>query len=298
VPETCEPESGVDVASRLIAGGASVAIGFLCSDSLIGGTQALKEAGIPALTLSARSKVLFEDAVKHGWPVYSLAPRPGEEAETTAGFMAGLWPNSAIAILDDGTLNAHELAANIRLDLENKGIKPVMTDTFRPGLDNQKLLVRQLQKVGATAVYVSGARTDVATIAHDAAGSGITFMGGEQLIAADDDRPLPDGVLAVIPERWREQPGASAIVQALAERNVVAEGYVLPAHAAAQIVDKAESAMTGKQDFAAALASGTFETAIGSVSFAKDHFRADNVYRLLEWRNGSFQPPAKAGQTQ
>jgi branched-chain amino acid transport system substrate-binding protein len=298
VPETCEPDSGVDVASRLIAGGASVAVGFLCSDSLIGGAQALKEAGIPALTLSARSKVLFEDAVKHGWPVYSLAPRPGEEAQTTAAFMAGLWPNSGIALLDDGTLNSHELAANVRLELEAKGIKPVLAEAFRPSLDNQKILVRRLQKAGVSAVYVAGARSDVAIIARDAAGSGITFMGGDQLLAADDDQPLADGVLAVIPERWRELPGASAIVQALSEHDVVAEGYVLPAHAAAQIVDKAETSMTGKQDFAAALASGTFETAIGTVSFAKDHFRAENVYRLLEWRGGSFQPPAKAGQTQ
>ncbi len=302
VPESCAPDSGVDVASRLIAGGATAAVGFLCADSLIGSAQALKEAAIPVITLSARSKVLFEDAVKNDWPIYSLSPRPGEEASATAGIMAGLWPNSAIAILDDGTLNAHELAANIRLELEDKGIKPVLAEAFRPDIDNQKILVRRLQKAGITAVYVAGARSDVATIARDAAGTGMAIMGGDQLIAADETVALPDGVLAVIPERWREQPAASAVVHALGERQIYAEGYVLPAHAAAQIVDRAETTVSDKQDLAASISGGTFDTAVGKVTFAKDHFRADDVYRLMEWRNGGFQPPApaagKPGQTQ
>ncbi|MCD2171662.1 ABC transporter substrate-binding protein [Rhizobium sp. C4] len=306
VPESCAPESGVDVASRLIAGGASVAIGFLCADSLIGSAQALKDASIPAITLSARSKVLFEDAVKHGWPIYSLSSRPGEEASATAGFIAGAWAGSAIALLDDGTLNSHELAANIRLELEAKGIKPVLAEAFRPSLDNQKILVRRLQKAGVSAVYVAGARSDIAVIARDAAGTGISFMGGDQLLAADEGVALPDGVLAAIPVRWGEQPEASAIVHALGEQNIVAEGYVLPAHAAAQIVEKAEAMISDKQDLAASIAGGSFDTAIGTVTFAKDHFRAENIYRLMAWRNGAFQqpvPPAsqtptKQGQTQ
>lgn len=306
VPESCAPDSGVDVASRLIAGGASVAIGFLCADSLLGSAQALKDAAIPAITLSARSKILFEDAVKHEWPIYSLSPRPGEEASATAGFIADLWPNSAIAILDDGTLNSHELAANIRLDLESKGIKPVLAENFRPSIDNQKILVRRLQKAGVSAVYIVGARSDVATIARDAAGTGITLMGGDQLLAADDGVALPDGVLAVIPERWRDQPAASAIVHALADQQIVAEGYVLPAHAAAQIVNKAETMVSGKQDLAASIAGGSFDTAVGTVTFGKDHFRAEDIYRLMEWRNGAFQTPgqssapagSRSGQTQ
>lgn len=306
VPETCAPDSGVDVASRLIAGGASVAVGFLCADSLLGSAQALKDASIPAITLSARSKVLFEDAVKHGWPIYSLSSRPGEEASATATFIAGVWPNSGIALLDDGTLNSHELAANVRLELETKGIKPVIAEAFRPSLDNQKILIRRLQKAGVTNVYVAGARSDVAIIARDASAAGISVMGGEQLVASDDGVALPDGVLAVIPERWGEQPAAASTVHALEQQNVVVEGYVLPAFAAAQIVEQAEAIVSDKQDLAASIAGGHFDTAIGTVSFAKDHFRAEDIYRLMQWRDGAFrepvppaaQPPAKTGQTQ
>lgn len=298
VPESCEPDSSVDIASRLIAGGASVAIGFLCSDSLIGGMQALKDAGIPALTLSARSKILFEDAVKHDWPLYSLAPRPQEEAAATAGYITTLWPNSAVALLDDGTLNAHELAANVRLELKDRGMKPILADNFRPGLDSQKMIVRQLQKAGAAAVYIAGSRGDVAVIARDLAGTGIKVMGGEQLIATDDSVPLPDGVLAVAPEIWRESPAASAVVHALAEQHVVAEGYVLPAHAAASIVDKAEASVTPERDLGKVLATGRFDTAIGTVTFGKDHYRAEDIYRLLVWRNGAFEPVQKSGRTQ
>ena len=299
IPENCDDASGEDAAKQLISAGATAAIGFLCSNTLQSAMPALASVGIPAITLSARSHILFEDAVKKKWPLYSLAPAPGEEAQATATMIARAWANAPFAIIDDGTINAHELAANIRLELEGKGITPIMTDTYRPGLENQRLLVKQLGKSGASAVYIAGARSDVAVIARDLAeaASGITVMGGESLLAADEGAPLPSGVLAAMPELWHNQPEASAVVQALAEKGVIAEGYVLPAHAAAFIAGKADETKKADEPLGQAIQTGNFPTVLGNVAFGPDHLRKEGAYRLMEWRDGAFEPVINGDQT-
>lgn len=292
VPETCEAGSGEDVAKRLISGGVDAAIGFLCSDSLDTSLAALGGAGIPAITLSVRSRILFEDAVKHKWPFYTLAPAPGEEATATADFIAANWAGTPYAIIDDGTLNFHELAANIRLELEGKGLAPTLTDNYQPSRTSQRLLTHRLAKAGITGVYVAGTRNDTAIIARDAAAeaTGMTIMGGEALMAAEEDVALPAGVLAVMPDMWRNKPEASDIVQALAEKGIIAEGYVLPAYSAALIVEKASEEKKSYETLAEAIERGNFATPIGPVSFGPDHMRKEDAFQLNEWRDGAFQP--------
>jgi branched-chain amino acid transport system substrate-binding protein len=292
VPESCEDNSGEEIAKRLISGGADAAIGFLCSESLSGSLAALKTGGIPAITLSVRSRVLFEDAIKNGWPVFSLAPGPGEEAQATAGFIAENWSGTPFALLDDGTISAHELAANVRLELESKGLAPTIAETFRPGLDNQARLVRKLEKAEITEAYIAASRNDVAVIARDAdsQATGVTILGSEALLAADEDVALPQGVQAIMPDVWRDRPEASAVVQALAEKGIVAEGYVLPAHAAAFIVEKAAKEKSKGETLAQAIARANFATVIGPVSFGADRLRKESAYQLTEWRDGAFLP--------
>lgn len=292
VPETCEPGSGEEIAKRLISGGADAAIGFLCTPSLETALPALKSAGIPAITLSVRSRILFEDAGKQKWPLFSLAPSPGEEATATAAIIADKWAGTAFALIDDGTINAHELAANIRLELESKGLTPVLADNFRPSLPSQSLLVRRLVKAGVSQVYIAASRADIAVIARDAdkLNANLTIMGGEALLSADEDVAMTPGVLAVMPSMWRNRPAASAVVQALAEKDIIAEGYVLPAHAAAFIVDKAAQARKDGESLADAIARNEFSTVLGPVSFGPDHIRKQDAYQLEVWRNGGFEP--------
>lgn len=300
VPETCNQDSGEEIAKRLISGGAQVAIGFLCSDSLYSALPAMKGAGIPAITLSARSRILFEDAAKNQWPFFSLAPAPDEQQDAVASFIEKNWSGTPFALLDDGTISDHELTANIRLELENKGIAPTLVDNFRPGLDNQKLLARRLAKLGITNAFIAGSRDDIAIIARDAAdiADGMTIMGTESLFAATGDVPLTDGVLAAIPTLWLPHSQAEKVVEQLAKDNIVAEGYVLPAYAATEIASEAATVQKTGEDLSAAIAKGEFQTAIGRISFGPDHTRKESAYQFMEWRDGAFQPLADNTQGQ
>jgi ABC-type branched-chain amino acid transport systems, periplasmic component len=299
INESCEPGSSEDIATRIIEAGVDVAIGFLCSESLDGGLPALAEAKIPAITVSVRWKGLMEDALKHGWPFFRLAPAPEDEAEKLIDVILATWPGAPFALVEDGTIRGRELVDAVRAGLEERGLKPVFVDTFRPGQEQQIALVRRLQKAGATHVLVGGDRNDVATIARDAATESVplTIIGGDAMRAVDQPVPLADGVLAVTLPDYANEPTAAKAVEALRAVGVEPEGYVLPAHAAVEIALAAAAiAAEEKRPIAEVLAGERFPAAIGTIGFGSDHELADNPYRLLEWRGGAFTTPAPQGQ--
>ncbi|MBB3319169.1 branched-chain amino acid transport system substrate-binding protein [Rhizobium sp. BK181] len=293
IDETCAENSGAAIADALINAKVQVAVGFLCSETLEGALPKLKDANIPAITVSVRSRILMEDALKNGWPLYRLAPADGAEAEKIIDVILREWAAAPIALIEDGTIHGRELTEAIRNALEEKGLKPVFTDTYRPGQEQQVALVRRLRKAGATKVFVGGDRSDVAVIARDAAAEKIhlDILGGDAMRAADQPLALADGVLAVALPDYAARPEAKAVVDAFRARSVEPEGYVLPAYAAVEIATKAASdAGADDRPIAQHIGGTAFETVIGKVAFNAGHELADNPYRLLQWQAGSFVP--------
>jgi branched-chain amino acid transport system substrate-binding protein len=293
IDESCDEGSGKAIAEAIAAAGARGAIGFLCSESLKDALPALKEANVPAFTLSVRWKGLMEDALKNGWPLFRLAPNADQEAAKLSDVILRDWAGSAVALLEDGTIRGRELTEAVRVSLEERGLKPAFVDTFRPGQEQQLALVRRVKKAGATHAFIGGDRSDVAIIAQDAKAEGmsLTLLGGEAMRAADEPVPLEDGVLAV---GLIETPQGAAAVSLAGEADggkIAAEGYVVPAHAAVTILADAWgiSAAMGTP-VADALIGTTFETALGPITFGEDHELTENPYRLLEWRGDRFVP--------
>lgn len=288
--EPCEQGAGKAISDRLRAEGAVAAIGFLCVESLSEALPELKQSGIAAISISVRSKILMEDARRYDWPFFRMAPVDGDEAEKLSEIMLSQWQNRPIALVEDGTIYGRELATAIRQKLEAGGIKPVFTDTFRPGQEQQLALVRRLAKTGATHVFVGGDRNDIATIARDAAADkvALTLIGGDALKAANRPIPLPEGVLSVTLPDYATLPEAQPVVADFRARGVEPDGYALPAYAAVEIVQQAGGA---GDKIIEQLTVRTFKTALGTIGFAADHELQANPLRLLEWRDSNFLEP-------
>ncbi|MBW8447483.1 MAG: branched-chain amino acid ABC transporter substrate-binding protein [Arenimonas sp.] len=298
IDETCETGSGPAIAREIRESGARAAVGFLCSESLDGALVVLAEAGIPALSLSVRWKGVREDAVKNGWPFFRMAPATEDEAAKLAEVILRDWSGDAFALIEDGTIHGRELAETLRNTLEERGLKPVFTDTFRPGQEQQVALVRRLKKAGATHVFVGGDRNDVAIIARDGAAENIplTLLGGESLNAADRPVPLADGVRAVI-LTGEDQPAANEVAAELQGAGVEPEGYVLPAYAAVTVVVQAAGAAAALgMPLAQAIGETHVDTVIGPIAFDESHELSENPYRLMEWRGGRFVEPSNAAR--
>ncbi|MQY47365.1 ABC transporter substrate-binding protein [Rhizobiales bacterium RZME27] len=290
INETCEQGAGKAIAKRLRAEQAVAAIGFLCVETLSETLPLLKDGRIAAITLSVRSKILMEDAQRYEWPFFRMAPVDGDEAEKLAEVMLTQWQNRPIALVEDGTIYGRDLASVIRQKLEAGGIKPVFTDTYRPGQEQQLALVRRLTKAGATHVFVGGDRNDTATIARDATADKInlTVIGGDALKSTNRPIPLHDGVLAVTLPDYTTLPETQTVVGEFRERGTEPDGYALPAYAAVEIVRQA--AASG--NVIDRLAGQSFETVIGSIGFGTDHELQANPLKLLEWRDNNFLAPA------
>lgn len=289
ITEACDETDGDAIAKAILAADATAAVGFLCTEGLSAALPALAEAKVPAITLSVRSGILMEDALKKGWPLFRLAPGPKAEAEKAAEIIIRDWKSEPFALIDDGTIHARELVETVRLRLEDVGMKAAFVDTFRPAQEQQLTLVRRLAKTGVTRVFVGGDRSDIAVIARDSGleKTALTLLGGEALTGADTLVPMTDGVEAIALPDYQALPEGQATAAAMKEKGIVAEGYVLPAHAA--VTALAAAAAEGS-DLAARLAAGNFATAIGTVAFGTDHELRENPYRLLVWRAGIFAP--------
>ncbi|WP_438748143.1 branched-chain amino acid ABC transporter substrate-binding protein [Pararhizobium sp. O133] len=301
VPETCEAKDGSELTKTLLATGAEAAIGFLCTESLEASLPALAESGIPAITLSVRSDILMEDALKKKWPFFRLVPSAKAEAAKVTEVILSHWKNEPLALIEDGTIHGRELVESVRGALADIGLTPVFSDTYRPAQEQQVSLVRRLAKSGATHVFTGGDRADTAVIARDAASEqvALTLMGGETLDAANQPVPLANGVLAVALPDHAKEPDAKATVDLMVAAKLVPEGYVLPAFSAVTLLEQAkDQALEDETKLGEALLKGPYQTAIGPIRYNANHELADNPYRLLQWQNNRFVPAAAVTGTE
>lgn len=297
IAEACDESDGAAIATQILAADAVAAVGFLCTEGLAASLPALAEAKVPAITLSVRSGILMEDALKKKWPLFRLAPGPKAEADKAVEIISRDWKSEPFSLIDDGTIHARELVETIRLRLEDVGMKAIFVDTFRPAQEQQLTLVRRLAKTGATHVFVGGDRADVAVIARDARIEKVplALIGGEALLGADPLVPMTDGVEAIALPDYQTQPEGQPVAAAMKDKGIVADGYVLPAHAA--VTALATAAAQGG-DLVDRLAGGSFATAIGTIAFGEDHELRENPYTLLVWRSGAFVPAKAAPESE
>ena len=292
VPDACSAESGQAAALRFIERQVTVAVGFVCTETVEAALPALAEAGIPVISPIIRTVSLTDRRERTGWPFFRLAPRGDAEHAAVARILIPRWHDDLFALIDDGTIYGRELVESFRLEAETAGLEAVFVDTFRPQMENQVALMGRLARSGATHVLVGGDLEDVAIMARDAAemGHDLVLAGGEALRAAPGEVPLAAGVLMIAPPQWQEL-AAEATLAALRDAGIEPDGYVLPAHAAMEIavIAAAASEDTG-EPVADILQSRPFPTVVGPVAFDARGDLEDFDFRLYRHDGTRFIP--------
>ncbi|PBB21533.1 branched-chain amino acid ABC transporter substrate-binding protein [Mesorhizobium sp. WSM4313] len=292
VDDACTADGGAAAAKEFVDAKVNVVVGFLCTDAIEAALPILKDANIPVITVGVRTESLTDRRAKTGWPVYRLGPRGDDERNAVAAKLIQLWRDDLFAIVDDGTIYGREMAETFRAAAEQAALKPVFTDTFRPQLDNQIGLIGRLKKAGATKVFAGGDGEDIAIMGRDAAqlDAGITFAGGENLRTPQGDVPYAVGTLMIAPPEWSEIADPK-VVQGFAAKNIVPDGYTLPAYAAVEV---AKAALAGAentgQPLGEALTGRDFATAIGTVRFDDKGDLSQNPFRLFRFDGMHFVP--------
>ncbi|MBZ9812363.1 branched-chain amino acid ABC transporter substrate-binding protein [Mesorhizobium sp. CA7] len=292
VDDACTADGGAAAANDFVDAKVNVVVGFLCTDAIEAALPILKDANIPVITVGVRTESLTDRRAKTGWPVYRLGPRGDDERNAVAAKLIQLWRDDLFAIVDDGTIYGREMAETFRAAAEQAALKPVFVDTFRPQLDNQIGLIGRLKKAGATKVFAGGDGDDIAIMGRDAAqlDAGIAFAGGENLRTPPGDVPYAVGTLMIAPPEWSEIADPK-VVQAFAAKNIVPDGYTLPAYAAVEVANAAlAGAESTGQPLGEALTGRDFATAIGTVRFDDKGDLSQNPFRLFRFDGMHFVP--------
>lgn len=291
VDDQCTAAGGAKAAEEFVNRKVALAIGFLCGEALDAALPVLKQAGIPVITIGVRANSLTDNREKTGWPVYRFAPRADGEASAISRIVPALWRDKPFAIIDDGTIYGRDLAEGLRAAVEQLQLKPVFLDVFRPQLDNQIALIGRLRKAGATEVFVGGDRDDVAIMGRDDAklGAGISFAGGEALRAASNSVPLAKGTIMIGLPEWSEIAD-TAVISAFGAKNIMAEGYALPAYAAVEIAVAAAAGGTTGIGLFGRLDEDEFKTVIGSFRFDAKGDLTEPLYRAYVYDGAHFTP--------
>jgi len=296
IDDKCSAEGGAEAAETFIKAGVRIVTGFLCTEALEAALPLLAEKNIPVVTPAVREPGLIERRAKEPLPVFRFASSRDQEAAAAGDILANLWRDKPFAIIDDGTIRGREMAHAVRVRLEEKGLKPVLTETYRPGLDNQSALVALLRRGGATEVFIGGERDDAAAIAAAAARLNypLTIVGDEALQAAPGAVDLaPDTLMIAAPEP-ETLPAAAPAMAALRAAERPTEGYAVPGYAMLQIAMQAVTAAeTEKQPVSAMLRTMTFDTVLGAVRFDESGYRSGNPYRLFRYDGSQFVPTAE-----
>jgi len=288
--DACTAEGGEAAARQMVEAQVQLVIGFLCTESIRAALPALSAAGIPVVTPGVRTDSLTDNRERDGSLIYRMTARADGEREAVSRLLIPRWRDALFALVDDGTIYGRELIESFRLAAENAGLKAVFVDTYRPQMENQVGLVSRLRRAGATHVLVGGDREDVAIIGRDAAGLDfpLTIAAGEALRAAAGNTPLAEGTLMVgLPEP--AEIASQAALEAFARRDLIPEGYMLPAYAAVELARTAlERADESGRTVTQALSENAFPTSLGEIRFDQRGDLSQSPYRLYRFDGQSF----------
>lgn len=291
VDDKCTAKGGATAANDLVAQNVDIVVGFLCTEALEPALSVFRSRGLAVVTPGVQAPGLAEQRAVQRPPVFRLQPSPGLEADGASRILARIWRDALFAIIDDGTIYGRDLAETVRLDLEEKGLKSVFNDTYRPGMDNQIALIGRLKRAGATHVFVGGQRDDVAIIGRDAVKLGypLVLAGGEALRAAPGAVDLRPGTLMIAPPPPESLESAASADAAITAAGKMPEGYAVPGYAAIEVAVQAlEAAKADGKPVAEKLAGMEFSTAMGPVRFGDDGSRLGNPYRLYSYDGSNF----------
>lgn len=290
----CEPELAKLAADDLAKQNPAIVTGLLCNDAAIAAATKFAGPGIPVLVAGARSIRLIKDRRREEWNLWRMAPGDDYPAQTAARTIEAGWKTRPYAIVDDGTIYGRNFADTLRLLLEEAGLPPQYSDTFRAAQSTQAGLVRRLQRSGVTAVFIAAAATeDLVTIGKNLNELDVSLemMATEPLAALpflEGAETLKEGLMVVAEPRPDILAGTKSLTEILMKRQTAPDALIYSGYAAIEVA----LAAIGKTpaETTANLRTKRFETILGPVEFNPDGSNLVNPYKVYVWNGVTLVP--------
>jgi branched-chain amino acid transport system substrate-binding protein len=291
--DLCDRKQADAVANQMAGRKVAVVVGHLCSGASIAAATVYAEAGIVQISPGATNPQFTDGRAGPG--VFRLAGRDDRQGPAAAAFIASRFKDRRIAVVHDEGSYGKALADDVEKALAGAGLKPVLTDTYDSGGKDYAALVSRLKDARIDVVFLGGMAPEAGLIARAIRDAELNaaLIGGDALLTDEFWQAAGDageGTFVTYPPDPAANPDAAALVAKFRAAGTEPEGFVLPAYAAVQVWAEAAKA-AGSTDFArvtAAIAGGTFDTAIGKVSFDDKGDMRLPAFVVYEWKAGRY----------
>lgn len=289
----CDPRKAVEAATGFVSAGAKAVIGHYCSGASIPAAKVYEKAGIVMLSPASTNPRLTDEG---GWNVVRVVPRDDAQADAAAALTLGKFPGRKIAIVSEEAPAFAALAQRYGKALADKGVTPVLTETFKASGKSFSGLAEKLAASGAEVIYLSCSYIECGRLAKAlrAAGSGAQLISGDALVTEDFGKEAgaaADGTLLTFTFDPRDFPAARPLLRRWQSEDISADGFTLYAYAAIQALAAAADAtrtMDGAR-LAGWLRGGSrIGTAIGQVSFDAKGDLVNPAIAWLKWEDGRY----------
>ena len=225
--EACSAASAETIAGQIVARGAHVVIGHLCSAAAIAAAPIYARHGIMMITPGARSPRLTEPRAGPG--IFRLAGRDDRFGAETAALIATRFAARRIAIVNDLSVQARTLADSVDRELKARSITPVLRATYIAGEREYNAVIDRLAAAEVDVIVIPAQPVEAGIIIEGLRARNIqaALIGSEILAVPEMEaaaRRLADALIVMLPwppleaafYGWSAPPAKEGLVTAVA----------------------------------------------------------------------------------
>jgi branched-chain amino acid transport system substrate-binding protein len=299
--DACDPKQATAVANQLVSDKVVFVAGHYCSGSSIPASDIYKEAKILQITPASTNIKLTDDAAAKGnTTVFRTCGRDDVQGATVGAYIIKNNKNAKIAVLHDKSPYGKGVADETVKALAKGGIKPAMYEAYNDTDKDFTALINKMKQGKIDMIVLGGYHTAAAMLVKQSREQGF----GAQLVGFDalEDPEFgklggaaTNGVLMSFPPKAEDFPFNAALVKKFKDSGYDPTGYTLFTYAAVKVW--ADAANKAKSTDAAAIAkvlrSGTFQSAVGPLTYDAKGDIKDPVYDIYIWKDGKSTPSGK-----
>jgi branched-chain amino acid transport system substrate-binding protein len=299
--DACDPKQATAVANKLASDKVVFVAGHYCSGSSIPASDIYKEAKILQITPASTNVKLTDNAFAKGnTTIFRTCGRDDVQGLTVGNYILKYHKGKRIAILHDKSAYGKGVADETKKALNKGGLREAMYESYNDTDKDFTALINKMKQAKIDIIVLGGYHTAGALLIKQSREQGF----GAQMVGFDalEDQEFgklggaaTDGVLMSFPPKAEDDPKNAELVKKFRDSGYEPAGYTLFTYAAvkvwAEAAKKAGSVEAAK--VAAALRQGTYDSAVGPLTYDQKGDIKNPVYDIYVWKGGKSYPATK-----
>jgi branched-chain amino acid transport system substrate-binding protein len=299
--DACDPKQATAVANKMVTDKVVFVAGHYCSSSSIPASDVYKEGKILQITPASTNIKLTDDAAAKGnTTVFRTCGRDDVQGLTVGTYILKNHKDKKVAILHDKSPYGKGVADETKKALNKGGLKEAMYEAYNDTDKDFTALINKMKQAKIDIIVLGGYHTAGAMLIKQSREQafGAQMVGFDALEDAEFGKlggAATNGVLMSFPPKAEDDPKNAALVKKFRDAKYEPAGYTLFTYAAVKVwadaAKKANSIEAAK--VAAALRAGTFDSAVGPLSYDQKGDIKNPVYDIYVWKDGNYSPIKK-----